>query len=67
MKAEKTTLWWPNMVVLERVNAHFMLFETKAIVLVGFASVKVVGLASIQIAQGQLFFISFDRACCRHS
>lgn len=55
------------MVVLERVNAHFTLLETKAVVLVGFASVKIVGLASINIRQGQLFFISFDGACGRHS
>lgn len=55
------------MVVLERVNAHFTLFETKAIVLVGFASIKIVGLASIKIGQRQLFFISFERACGRHS
>lgn len=67
MKARKTTSWWPNMVVLERVNAHFTLLETKAIVLVGFASVKIVGLASINIRQGQLFFVSFDGACGRHS
>lgn len=60
MKARKTTSWWPNMVVLERVNAHFTLLETKAIVLVGFASVKIVGLASINIRQGQLFFVSFS-------
>lgn len=67
MKAEKMTSWWPNMVVLERVNAHFMLFETKAIVSVGFASIRIVGLASIKTGQGQLFFLSFDGACGRRS
>ena len=67
MKAEKTTSWWLNMVVLERVNAHFTLLETKAIVSVGFASIKIAGFASIKIGQGQLFFISSDGACGRHS
>lgn len=66
MKSEKMTLWGLNMVVLERVNPHFMLFETKTLVLVGFASIKIVGFASIKIGQGQLFFISFDGACGRH-
>lgn len=59
MKAEKMTSW---KVVLKRMNGHFMrvfFFETKTIVLVGFASTKT--------GQGQLFFISLDGACGRHS
>lgn len=66
MKAEKATLWWPNMVVLERVNAHFTLFEKKAIVSVRFASIKIVGLASFKIGQGQPISISFEGARSRH-
>lgn len=40
MKAETIISWWANMVVLENMNAHFILLETEAIVCVGLLLLK---------------------------